>query len=142
MGDSNVKWTKKHMMLGEMYGMIPVIQDMQIPISREYFKPHYTNPLFDSSQTIFLREGYELEGNSIDLLVVKGAHYIYSDRLPHDKDGIWDKIKETGLEIFTAAFQELYLREILGSPDLTLVHILSGVNLGNGYPYQVYGFFE
>ena len=126
----------------ERLGGIPVIRSMYQPISRMYFIPHYTNPLFDSPQTIFLREDYELEINSIDILVVKGAHYIYSDRLPYDKGDIWDKVKETGLDIFTSAFREIYLREILGYPDLTLVHILSGVNLGNGYPYQVYGFFE
>lgn len=76
--------------------------------------------------------------------MVEGASYVYSDRLQqwHGKkcDEAFDRVKEKGVPEKTPAFYEAYLQELMDDPALKLVHIVAGVNVGNGYPYRVYGY--
>jgi hypothetical protein len=92
--------------------------------------PHYTDDHYKHPQTIFGKEE-------------KGLEYAYSDRLYQ-----WDHIKEAEARNVansskakrdTARWFQIYLTAYFGKPVI-LKHILAGVNWGNGYPYQVFGY--
>jgi hypothetical protein len=107
--------------------------------------PHYTNRQFDhDAQTVFLRQEYRTQ-HGLGGDTVKGCSYDYSDRISgwftHEKqEAAWEAAKRNFSETKSAAFIQEYLRILYEKPNLVLVHILSGVNRGNGYPYRVYGY--
>ncbi len=77
--------------------------------------------------------------------MVKGAEYLYSDRMIQEygekfDEAIW-KAGENARK-YTPEFYEVYLRTMLGEPDLRLVHILASFNSGDGYSYRIYGFLR
>lgn len=106
----------------------------------QHLRPHYTNELFKNAQTVYLAKGYSLSGE-----YVKGAAYNYSDRYRlwfSDElyTAAWAAAKVVDKDLSTAASIEAFLRHIHGDAELTLVHIMAGFNMSNGYDYQVYGF--
>lgn len=120
---------------------------MQQPIRD--FAPHYTNERFNHSQTIWLASGSRLSRTQYAGEVVNGAVYDYSDRLDswygYEKSReAWRKAMAdngcTTISNITAAAVQAYLRDLTDDPQLRLVHILAGVNVSNGYPYQVFGY--
>jgi len=107
--------------------------------------PHYTDDRFRQSQTVFLAPGYTtVRQYSVD--VVEGVYYDYSDRLHQLHGEKCDEAQKAaearGFTKNSPALLEAYLQELFGDPDLQLVHIIAGVNLGNGYPYRVYGYIR
>ena len=104
--------------------------------------PHYTDNRFRDPQTIFLEPGFKTE-RQFSAEMVKDASCDYSDRLRQwngEKcDEAFQRVKAKGVPEKTPAFFEAYLQELMEDPDLQLVHIVAGVNVGNGYPYRVYG---
>jgi len=111
--------------------------------------PHYTDRLYKNERTEFCSEPEKL----IDIngtLMIDGIHYDYSDRLFE-----WDSKKmrasfesaDTSLSVSSSDWQKRatarYIRDVLrfyyDDPELEIVHIVAGVNHGNGYPYLVYG---
>ncbi len=92
--------------------------------------PHYTEKLFNKPQTVFGKEE-------------KGLEYVYSDRLWQ-----WDYAKAqsageiantSGTTRHSANWVQKYLEAYYDRP-VYVGHILSGVNVSNGYPYWVVGF--
>jgi len=106
--------------------------------------PHYTDSRFKKPQTIYLDPEFKTEIiNGSDM--VKGAEYLYSDRLiqEHGEEferAIW-KAGENAKK-YTPEFYEIYLRTMLGEPALRLLHILSSFNSADGYSYRIYGFIR
>lgn len=123
--------------------MIPVLTDKQASISSNNLMPHYTNTVFNEPQTVFLAKGYKLSKDRY--ATVKGAEYNYSDRLyqwdykasEKATEGAKEAVKDTN----SALYFETYLRLYFDKPKLELIHIMAGVNVGNGYPYRIYGYF-
>lgn len=103
--------------------------------------PHYTNTHFNTPRTVYLLTGHRLTDG-----YVTGATYAYSDRLHQWHYARRDAARDAALaahpDTSTAAHCEAYLRSLLNDDGLTLVHIMAGVNLGNGYPYQIYGYIS
>lgn len=111
--------------------------------------PHYTDSKYRVEQTEFCSEPEKLVRHN-DCLVIEGLHYDYSDRLFE-----WDRPKmkaayafaNTALDVADLDWQKKstarYIQEVLrfyhDKPELELVHVIAGVNRGNGYPYLVYG---
>lgn len=91
--------------------------------------PHYTNQRFAKPQTVWGAEE-------------KGISYDYSDRLWQ-----WDYNKaKSAVEAAnnaatrnTAKWCQTFLSHYHGKP-VQLRHIMAGFNLGNGYPYQIFGY--
>lgn len=110
--------------------------------------PHYSDGRFrDSEMTIFMADGVKTV-RQFNQVFVEGAQYEYSDRLQewygHEKiKAAFEKARSVvggdDREI-TAAYFEEYLKALYDNDKLELVHVISGVNRGNGYPYRVYGF--
>lgn len=114
--------------------------------------PHYTDSRYRNEQTEFCLEPESLikEHNT---LIIPGLNYNYSDRLYE-----WDSIKykeacdlaNKKLNIktndwrkrATARYLQEFLRYYFDKPLIELVHVLAGVNRGNGYPYLIYGHRE
>ncbi len=115
--------------------------------------PHYSDSLYEKERTEFCSEPEKLiEINGA--LMIEGIQYEYSDRLFE-----WDskKMKESlkradmSLSVLSSDLSSewkkrstaRYIREVLrfyyGDPELEIVHVVAGVNHGNGYPYLVYG---
>lgn len=103
--------------------------------------PHYSNPKFSRGQTktVWIANNYAINKMSYDN-TVDGCNYIYSDRLSYDdrKRGI-EVANLSGYTKHTAYWHELFLRETLNNQNIELIHIVSGVNVSNGYPYLIYG---
>lgn len=104
------------------------------------FAPHYTQTEYRNAQTVYLDTNSKLDGDA-----VSGAEYAYSDRLRSwvgldAYDAAWSAVKEEGVPLRSAAFVEALLRRVWNDDSIQVVHILAGVNWGNGYPYQVYGY--
>lgn len=119
--------------------MIDVQSDHCKPI--QHLMPHYTDSRFKQPQTVYLADGHRVGKDDY----VKGAEYNYSDRLMEwngweKYEAAWNAAKASSHEPRSAAYVELYLRTLLDKPNLKLVHVMAGVNWGNGYPYQVYGY--
>ena len=91
--------------------------------------PHYTNPRFKTARTVW---GAEEEGLSYD----------YSDRLwewDYDKAKAASQSASATAKRGTAQWFQDYLSAYYGEP-VELCYIMAGFNLGNGYPYQVFGY--
>ncbi len=78
---------------------------------------------------------------------IPDASYEYSDRLDSQfgknvADDAWHKSSRKGLRKDSAERFEAYLRVLFNDPELKLVHILVGLNVGNGYPVRMYGFIR
>lgn len=103
--------------------------------------PHYTNSHFREARTVWLKDGYTPEGR---YQTIPGIEYNYSDRLwqwDYQKAELaWESVKRAEFGLHSSAFLQQWLREYFDNPALELVHILAGFDLGNGYPYQVYGY--
>lgn len=122
--------------------IIHVETDKNTPITWNLLNPHYSDGRFhNNEQTIFLAPGNELI-SSFGSDIVVGVNYVYSDQLYE-----WDykKSQESFQEASknfpegTPALYEDYLRRYYNNPALQLVHIIAGINRGNGYPYRIYG---
>lgn len=103
--------------------------------------PHYTDNRFREPQTVWLATGYKL--NKRD--VVNGAVYNYSDRIwqwDWNKANSAHETIDKSLDHRSPAYIQEFLRYYFNNPKIVLVHVVAGVNLSNGYPYQVYGYFE
>ena len=97
------------------------------------FSPHYSNPAFNKEQTIYGQ-------------AEEGLNYDYSDRLvqwDYDKakesqEYAYEQVK-TESRVPTVRWVQVYLSKYHDA-DIEIVHIIAGVNKGNGYPYQVFGY--
>lgn len=115
-------------------------------IAYQLLNPHYTDGRFRQIQTVFLAPGYKTV-DQFGTDMVECASYDYSDRLEewhsHElREAAWKAAESKGFEKNSAAVIEAFLRELFEDPDLSLVHIVAGVNLGNGYAYRVYGYIR
>ena len=76
---------------------------------------------------------------------IKGLSYVYSDRLRQwdyqKADRAWQTAIDSGATPNSADFIQAYLSAYYDRP-LIVEHILSGVNVSNGYPYWVAGYRE
>lgn len=116
---------------------IPVTTTKHRRIDNLY--PHYTNELFRKEQTVYLLAGHKVSNGWVN-----GAEYVYDDRVRQwnweGADQAWKLARLVVEDHYTAACHEAYLQLYYKSLNIELVHILSGVNWSNGYPYMVYGF--
>lgn len=115
-------------------------KDEEIP--GQWLWPHYTNPAFDEATTVFLDAESRTTPTGYGTDEVEGAEYWYGDRIPADWDKLHEAAERAAQELgtkSTARYFELQLQQATDEPDLQLVHLLTGVNRGNGFPYHVYG---
>ena len=114
-------------------------------IQSRLLDPHYTDDRFRKSQTVYLAPGHTTKMN-FGVPLVKVASYDYSDRLlqwyGRQCDEAWNAAAKLGFEKNSAQLIEAFLRELFKDPNLELVHIVAGVNVGNGYGYRVYGYIR
>ena len=110
------------------------------PIASDVLNPHYSDHRFlHGVHTVFVRGGYTLSESEIHSGgIVEGANYVYSDRMYNRI--AWDETLAEEPRTNIAAFMQTYLQKAMKEPGLTLVHVLTGVNISNGHPYRVYGF--
>lgn len=105
------------------------IQGRDVPLK---LSPHYYHdmPMFEREQVVF--------GKKED-----GLDWEYSDRLwqwDYKKaEDSWKVANEAGHVKGSANAIQAYLSAYFWKP-INLVCVISGVNRGNGYPYNVYGF--
>ena len=98
--------------------------------------PHYSNPLYSrgGTQLVFGVEKYP---------GVERVNWEYSDRLwqwDWDKSqAAYETAKQSKCVQHSAKYYKTYLTAYYGKP-VYLFGILAGVNVSNGYPYQVFGF--
>lgn len=114
---------------------------------RDWF-PHYSDKRFEQPRSIYLATGYTathpVAGGGDPM--VEAASYVYGDRLPYmteEQEELWKEL--LSIEVYpqySAAREEARLRILYEDPRLQLVHVLAGVNLGNGYPYRIYGIIK
>lgn len=127
--------------------VVPVTNPQE-EIPSPFLNPHCSDLRFKEPQTIFLKQGFELsDGWPTGIGFVKGASYKYSDHLfanfsEEKTDEAWEVACGSGHPRNSAAFREVYLRSLLGFPDLELVHIVAEVNRSNGYSVLCYGLKE
>lgn len=91
--------------------------------------PHYTDKRFKEPQTVW---GAEEEGLT----------YEYSDRIrqwDYDKAKAASESASAKAQKDTAKWFTFYLSHYYDKP-VVLRHIMAGFNVGNGYPYQIFGF--
>lgn len=102
-------------------------------------RPHYTDSYYSQPRTVWVAEGYK-RNQTHD--TIKGASYDYSDRLWQWDWNKADTVTKAieGLDRRSPAFIQEFLRRYFDKPSLVLVHVMAGFNVGNGYPYQVYGY--
>lgn len=78
--------------------------------------------------------------------MIEGVSYDYSDRLyqwyGEKCDQAWKAAEAKGFVKNSPAMLEAFLQELFGDSDLKLVHLVTGVNVGNGYPYRGYGYIR
>lgn len=115
------------------------------PIPYRDLHPHYSDDRFFSGKTMtaFLAEGQVVQRTGYGSEEVEGAHYVYSDRFAgHERwtDKAFALAKEKAGNDSSASFYEELLRDVLEDPTLSLSHIITGVNVGNGFDYQVFGY--
>ncbi len=125
--------------------MIPIETDKSKKIDYRYMNPHYTDTRFNKAQTVFVASGHKTSRDNLGYDRVEGASYDYSDRIfqwfsDEDRDRAWEAAKQKVAEKESPAMIEEYLRALYKDPGLELLHILTGVNVSNGYPYRVYGY--
>lgn len=117
-----------------------ICRDPKESIRGEIFAPHYTNERFKEKRSIYLAPGYQVQKQySIDN--VKGAFYNYSDRLYVEYLELWNQTCEKLIKKYPKNSAIFYskLLSLIYKKQVEVVHILSGYNTGNGYPYQVFG---
>ncbi|MGI9027704.1 MAG: hypothetical protein ACR2FM_02575 [Candidatus Saccharimonadales bacterium] len=118
-----------------------VIRNKDEEVSWQLLWPHYSNPAFDTQQTVFL-DAHSRTTRAYGSDEVDGAEYWYSDRIPADYDKLQEAAEVAERELGTKStprFFETKLRLAVEDPELQLVHLVTGVNHSNGYPYHVYG---
>lgn len=121
-----------------------VVSDKNAAIPYDLLYPHNSDRRFaKGAQTIFLEPGFKTD-IKYGIQLVEGAHYNYSDKLLRSF-GL-DKYEESSLQaeaivgnINNARYFEELMRLLYKKPQAKLVHILVGVNVGNGYSYRVFG---
>lgn len=119
-----------------------MIRDINEPISSNGLHAGWTYA--DVKYDLFLAPDAELVfGERHNGPAVPGAQYKDSDLLPRLPG--WREAYAQALNpedgSTTAADLEQALRTTFNAPSIALKHIIVGVNQGNGYPYQRYGFF-
>ncbi len=87
---------------------------------------------------------YSVGGNEYDLFGVDSDNleHAYSDRLGQsnsERERFAAKLSHSLHPAYSAARYELYLSVYFGQPIL-LKHVKGGINEGNGFPYQRFGF--
>ena len=123
-----------------------VVWDKSAPIPGSLLSPHYTNPQFkNSARTVYADSSCRVKSGEFGTeFVDEASAYAYSDRIlqwwPEREEGARKAAEESGLQQGSAARLEVYLRHMFDDPKLELLHILTGVNLSDGYPYRVYGY--
>ena len=106
----------------------------------DHLMPHYTQTRYNEAQTVWIADGYKDSGR---YHTIAGVDYVYSDRI---WQWDWSKADATRLSIdetldrCSPLYIQAFLRGFYDNPDIQLIHVMAGVNLGNGYPYQVYGY--
>lgn len=120
------------------------IQDKDEIIPEKLLLPHYSDSYFsDRNLGVYLDPGYTTSPNPYGGTdEVQEAKYFYNDRLPVDYDKLHRVAEEVERELgtkSTARYFENMLQSALEEPELQLVHLITGVNRGNGFPYHVYG---
>lgn len=92
--------------------------------------PHYSDTRFSGGKA------YSIFGKEDKKFI-----YVYNDRLEH---ALWEyciiRVSEEGTDTKTAEGFEKALQYYYDDPKLELGNIQVGVNVSNGYAYQVYGF--
>ncbi len=125
--------------------MIHVETDKLKSLDTNLLNPHFSRTVFNRPQTIFIAPGYSLKRENFMETVVE-AKYDYSDRLAqwdYDKNKrSMSAAKTKGFAPNSAAELEAYLQVYYEDSGLNLVHIQSGLNVGNGYPYRLYGYIR
>jgi hypothetical protein len=92
--------------------------------------PHYSNNIFSGGKS------HSIYGKEDDTLF-----YVYNDRLDHSFwTYCWLRVTDEGFVEPTAEKYEKALQYYFNSPDLRIGNIKVGVNVSNGYSYQIYGF--
>jgi hypothetical protein len=114
--------------------------------------PHYTDDRFRQScsgfsdgRTVWAADKSKLVSGQYEEATYPGAGYTYSDRLADDSTRSWTAAQQAAEEKYprrTALFFQEALREFFQDPTIVLVHIVAGVNVGNGYPYLVFGYTQ
>ena len=121
---------------------LPYCQITEDPLNN--LSPHYSDNNFKKPQTLWTKNINKLKKEN-DVVCYDKASYVYSDRLyqyDYDKTtSSFEKAKEE-FKVNTPKYFESFLRHYYDDNKLELVHILSGFNLSNGYPYLVYGFIS
>lgn len=97
--------------------------------------PHYTDARFKKAQTVF--------GDVDDGYGHKDLSYVYSDRLAQWDNkkyrAAFEKAKESDCPPQSCSYYEVMLSHYYDK-EIKIKHIVSGVNFGNGYPYNVFGY--
>lgn len=109
--------------------------DRRVPLETY---PHYSDERFSNgrARTVFGRvpDGAEY---------IRGLEYVYDDRMrqwdyaKHER--AWKEAETLALPNRSADLYEAYLSAYFGEP-VSLLHVLAGVNVSNGYPYVVFGY--
>jgi hypothetical protein len=106
-------------------------------------QPHYTDDYFKKPRTVWMAEGYKTVKDSMGYEWIKDAEYNYSDRIwqwDWNKADSAQKAVDTLLDRRSPAYIQAFLRLYFEKPNPTLVHVMAGFNVSNGFPYQVYGY--
>ncbi|MGR9108712.1 MAG: hypothetical protein ACU843_17475 [Gammaproteobacteria bacterium] len=109
-----------------------------------YLSPHYTDRRFmkGDAQTVYCEKPSDISSGRHGGDYIKGLHYDYSDRLWEWDPNLHRKSVEfanrSDCAKGSAEWIERFLSNYYGYP-VTLRHVLAGVNVGNGYPYSIYG---
>ena len=124
---------------------IPIVTDREREIPHDLIDPDYSDKRFVESSaatTVFLDPGSRTV-TSMGLEFVPGAHYEYDDRLLQKNHEAYQKAWEKASELTdgtrNARFYEEFLRTLYQNPHTKLVHILTGINRGNGFSYRAFG---
>lgn len=130
-------------------GRVTPITDKDAIIPGDLWNPHYTDGRFvdDTSDglTIFVDpEATLVPGTFVDQ-VGEDLTYMYSDRLSQFQgydvvEAAARRAKDEVGNHRSARFVEHMLRHALEDDTIWLGHMRAGVNRGNGYSYQIYGY--
>lgn len=124
---------------------IDIISDYNQIIPDNLLYPYYTNKKFNEcvnweAQTIFLKKGWNINYKNF----VKELHYDYDDRLDYyysiEKKKRAEKKALFKFSKNSANYFQEYLRVLKDSPDLKLIHIMSGINRSTCYSYRIFGY--
>ena len=102
-------------------------------IGSEFLLPLKPDGTFNHGKTAFLMPGYStvVTDTRCPAGKVPNATYYYSDQLncqhsSQEFEDAWEAAIASRFEQDSAAFFEIYLRVLVGRPDLKLVHLITG----------------